>query len=87
MRQKDICPSGTGGRIRIHGAGIALNRFTNGSLASVALHLLNINLRLPQIIGITADSTAGHAGRISHLANTRLLSGFDVIAFTAIDRV
>ncbi len=87
MRQKDICPFGIGGRIKIRGAGIALNRSTNGSLASVALHLLNINLRLPQIIGIPADSATGHAGRISHLTNARLLSGFDVIAFTAIDRV
>jgi len=87
MRQKDICPFGTGGRIKIRGVGIALNRFTNGLLASVTLHLLNINLRLPQIIGITADSTTGHAGRVSHLTNPRLLSGFDVIAFTAIDRV
>ena len=87
MPQKDICPFGTGGRIKIRGAGTALNRSTNGLLASVALHLLNINLCLPQVIGITADSATGHASRISHLTNPRLLSGFDVIAFTAIDRV
>jgi hypothetical protein len=44
-------------------------------------------LCLPQVIGITADSATGHASRISHLTNARLFASFNVIAFTAINRV
>ena len=87
MLRKVICHCGTGGRTKTHGAGTVRNRFMNGSLASVPLHLFNIDLRLPQIIGIPADSTTRHAGGITHLTDARLFTGFDVIAVTAINRV
>ena len=76
---------GCGGRCSIIGAGIARNRFTNGSLASVALQVFNIDLRLPQVIGVATDSATGHAGCVAHFAKTWFLANLDVRAVAAIN--